>query len=48
MDCCLMFVSFISNTMGATNGGDTAFLSGTHDFTPGFFGEVCVDQSSVF
>ena len=33
----MIFVSFNNNTMGATNGTETAYLSGTSEFIPVLF-----------
>jgi hypothetical protein len=40
----MIFVSFNNNTMCATNGTETAYLSGTSEFTPVLFvGFVLLD-----
>ena len=44
----MMFVSFNSNTPGATSGTGTTYPSGAPELTPGFIWGVCVAQSVVF
>jgi len=44
---CKNWLNNKSSTTGATSGAGTAYLSGTHEFTPGFSG-VSVIQSLVF
>ena len=39
----MMFVSFNSNTMGATNGAKHVKSSGAPEFTPGFVGFVLLN-----
>jgi hypothetical protein len=44
---CKNWINNKSNTTGATSGAETAYPSGTHEFTPSFSG-VNVIQSLVF